>query len=180
MKQHFMRFVIQINDLVLTFMGLIFWLEEEYHSKKFLSWSKNKTNQNFETENLPPWIGYWRFFEICRGSDWEKYESIFNASLFSVSVCSSSAQSKKEIVPCTAQNMPQYWFLLTRILPYKYRIYDFVLKLKPATLLKATFFHGYFSRFLNCTNGTKSHRVPQIIIKRITRSSSLNITKRTS
>ena len=28
--------------------------------------------------------------------------------------------------------------------------------LKPATLLKATLLHGFFSRFLNCTNGTKS------------------------
>ena len=28
--------------------------------------------------------------------------------------------------------------------------------LKPATLLKVTLLHGCFSRFLNCTNGTKS------------------------
>ena len=27
---------------------------------------------------------------------------------------------------------------------------------KPATLLKVTLLHGCFSRFLNCTNGTKS------------------------
>ena len=27
---------------------------------------------------------------------------------------------------------------------------------KPATLLKLTLLHVYFSRFLNCTNGTKS------------------------
>ena len=25
-----------------------------------------------------------------------------------------------------------------------------------ATLLKVTFFHGFFSRFVNCKNGTKS------------------------
>ena len=29
-------------------------------------------------------------------------------------------------------------------------------RLKPATLLKLTLLHWYFSRFLNCTNGTKS------------------------
>ena len=30
--------------------------------------------------------------------------------------------------------------------------------LKPATLLKASLLHGYFSRFLNCTNGIKSRK----------------------
>ena len=30
-----------------------------------------------------------------------------------------------------------------------------VLSLKPATLLKLILLHGCFSRFLNCTNGTK-------------------------
>ena len=30
------------------------------------------------------------------------------------------------------------------------------LRLQPATLLKVTLLHGCFSRFLNCTNGTKS------------------------
>ena len=33
------------------------------------------------------------------------------------------------------------------------------LKAKPTTLLKVTFLHGSFSRFLNCTSGTKSHNV---------------------
>ena len=32
----------------------------------------------------------------------------------------------------------------------------------PATLLKVTLLHGCFSRFLNCTNGTKSRNAPQI------------------
>ena len=32
---------------------------------------------------------------------------------------------------------------------------------KPATLLKLTHLHGFFSRFLNCTNGTKSRNAPQ-------------------
>ena len=36
------------------------------------------------------------------------------------------------------------------------------MKLKPATLLKVTLFHGYFSRFLNCVNGTKSRKAPPI------------------
>ena len=30
--------------------------------------------------------------------------------------------------------------------------------------LKVTLFHGCFSRFLNCTNGTKSQKVPHIEI----------------
>ena len=29
-------------------------------------------------------------------------------------------------------------------------------------LLKVTFLHGSFSRFLNCTNGTKSRKAPNI------------------
>ena len=33
---------------------------------------------------------------------------------------------------------------------------------KPATLLKLTLLHGCFSRFLNCTNATKSRNAPQI------------------
>ena len=32
--------------------------------------------------------------------------------------------------------------------------------LKPTTLLKVTLFHGCFSRFLDCTNGTKSRKAP--------------------
>ena len=32
--------------------------------------------------------------------------------------------------------------------------------LKPATLLKSTLLHGCFSRFLNCTNSTKSRNAP--------------------
>ena len=34
-------------------------------------------------------------------------------------------------------------------------------RLKPATLLKVTILHGYFSRFLNCTNDTKSCKASQ-------------------
>ena len=34
----------------------------------------------------------------------------------------------------------------------------FIKDYKPAILLKVTLIHGYFSRFLNCTNGTKSSR----------------------
>ena len=34
--------------------------------------------------------------------------------------------------------------------------------LKPATLLKVTLLHGYFSRFLNCTNGTKSRNASHL------------------
>ena len=41
------------------------------------------------------------------------------------------------------------------------------LQAKPATLLKLTLPHGCFSRFLNCTNGTKSCNAPQMsIVKR--------------
>ena len=34
--------------------------------------------------------------------------------------------------------------------------------LMPATLLKLTLLHGCFSRFLNCTNATKSLNAPHI------------------
>ena len=34
---------------------------------------------------------------------------------------------------------------------------------RPATLLKVTHFHGFFSRFLNCTNVTKSRKASQIL-----------------
>ena len=33
----------------------------------------------------------------------------------------------------------------------------------PATLLKVTLLHGHFSRFLNCTNGTKSRNASHIL-----------------
>ena len=35
-------------------------------------------------------------------------------------------------------------------------------RLKSARLLKVTVVHGCFSRFLNCTNGTKSHKTSHI------------------
>ena len=38
------------------------------------------------------------------------------------------------------------------------------LQAKPATLLKVTLLHGCFSRFLNCTNGTKSRSASHIDI----------------
>ena len=34
--------------------------------------------------------------------------------------------------------------------------------MKPATLLKVTLLHGCFSRFLNCTNSTKSRNAPHM------------------
>ena len=34
--------------------------------------------------------------------------------------------------------------------------------MKPVTLQKVTLLHGCFTRFLNCTNGTKSRKAPQI------------------
>ena len=36
--------------------------------------------------------------------------------------------------------------------------------LQPTTLLKVTLFHGCFSRFLNCTNGTKSGNASHIFL----------------
>ena len=33
---------------------------------------------------------------------------------------------------------------------------------KPRSLLKLTLLHGCFSRFLNCTNGTKSRNTPHM------------------
>ena len=41
------------------------------------------------------------------------------------------------------------------------------MKAKPATLLKVTVLHGCFSRFLNCTNGTKSRNASQIFIHKL-------------
>ena len=35
-------------------------------------------------------------------------------------------------------------------------------RLQPATLLKVTLLRGFSSRFLNCTNGTKSRKAPNI------------------
>ena len=39
------------------------------------------------------------------------------------------------------------------------------IRLQPATLLKLTLLHGCFSRFLNCTNGTKSRNATHIVFK---------------
>ena len=39
--------------------------------------------------------------------------------------------------------------------------------LQPATLLKLTLLHGCFSRFLNCTNGTKSRNASHMKLKLI-------------
>ena len=36
---------------------------------------------------------------------------------------------------------------------------------KPATLLELALLHGCFSRFLNCTNVTKSHNAPHLKFK---------------
>ena len=38
--------------------------------------------------------------------------------------------------------------------------------LQPATLLKVTLMHECFSRFLNCTNGTKSRKASHMIEKK--------------
>ena len=40
--------------------------------------------------------------------------------------------------------------------PWRSVIFSKVASFSPATLLKVTHFHGCFSSFLNCTNGTKS------------------------
>ena len=42
-----------------------------------------------------------------------------------------------------------------------------VCRLKLATVLKVTLLHGCFSRFLNCTNGTKSRRASHINISAV-------------
>ena len=36
-------------------------------------------------------------------------------------------------------------------------------RLQPTTLLKVTLLHGCFSRFLNCTNGTKLRKTSHMI-----------------
>ena len=40
---------------------------------------------------------------------------------------------------------------------------------KPATLLKVALIHGWFLRFLNCTNGTKSSNAPRTCLKILTK-----------
>ena len=44
------------------------------------------------------------------------------------------------------------------------RSVNFSSRLKPATLLKLTLVHGCFSRFSNCTDGTKSRNAPHILL----------------
>ena len=39
-----------------------------------------------------------------------------------------------------------------------------VVPFEPKTLLKVTLLHGCFSRFLNCTNGTKLRNASQICL----------------
>ena len=46
--------------------------------------------------------------------------------------------------------------------PWRSVDFSIVAGFKPATLLKLTLFHGCFSRFLNCTNGTKSRNAPHL------------------
>ena len=46
--------------------------------------------------------------------------------------------------------------------PYRNVNFSKVAGFQSATLLKLTFFHGCFSRFLNCANGTKSRNAPHI------------------
>ena len=43
----------------------------------------------------------------------------------------------------------------------------FQYNLKPATLLKVILLHGCFSRFLNCTNGTKSRQASHTCNKKL-------------
>ena len=45
------------------------------------------------------------------------------------------------------------WYQIAQRITYMYYTYIF----ESATLLKVTLLHGCFSRFLNCTNGTKLH-----------------------
>ena len=45
---------------------------------------------------------------------------------------------------------------------YPWRSVTFMLK--PATFRKVTLLHGCFSRFLNCTNGTKSRKASHITL----------------
>ena len=53
------------------------------------------------------------------------------------------------------------WYYLYNLKNVK-NTHGWVLRLKPATLLKLILLHGCFSRFLNWTNATKSRNAPQI------------------
>ena len=46
--------------------------------------------------------------------------------------------------------------------PWRSGNFSKVAGFNPATLLKLTLLHVSFSRFLNCTNGTKSRNAPQM------------------
>ena len=48
--------------------------------------------------------------------------------------------------------------------PWKSVNFSRVAGFKPATLPKLTLLHGFFSRFLNCKNGTKLRNAPQMVI----------------
>ena len=52
------------------------------------------------------------------------------------------------------------WYQIAPSITYMYYTYIF----EPATLLKVALFHGCFSRFLNCTNGTKLRSASHICI----------------
>ena len=72
------------------------------------------------------------------------------------------------------QNIKQYVFLFVVDCAIWHHLYNLkrekhpwrsvnfskVAGLKPATLLKLTLLHGYFSHFLYCTNGIKSRNAP--------------------
>ena len=58
---------------------------------------------------------------------------------------------------------------------HPWRSVTFSCRLTPATLLKVTHLHGCFSRFLNCTNGSRSRKAPQLLTTPITQLCNLSI-----
>ena len=64
-------------------------------------------------------------------------------------------------------NIPNICNALGDLVPF--HLYNALYQLlKPGTLLKITFLHRCLSRFLNCTNGTKSRNAPRIGTSRLT------------
>ena len=110
-------------------------------------------------------------FIVIRTPTWQSHtERIWN------SWCHWQSTILKKIVICKLQSDLDIWIIHSNIQFGKFWKRKLIPKFywwlhlylwcvsrfgKPATSLKVTFLHGCFSRFLNCTNGTKSNTSSQ-------------------
>ena len=111
-------------------------------------------------------------FIVIRTPTWQSHtERIWN------SWCHWQSTILKKIVICKLQSDLDIWIIHSNIQFGKFWKRKLIPKFywwlhlylwcvarfgKPATSLKVTFLHGCFSRFLNCTNGTKSRKTSHI------------------